>query len=272
MLEVLLLCVCGGSLVGILNGMFGVGGAFIIIPLLDMLLIRLGVPEDVSHLMAVGTSPSTILFTCVAGAIAHYKLHSLRIDILKIMGPYMFIGGVAGAFVAPLVPTVILKLMFGTIFFFISVYGVCPHKEFDRGGVEHLVFLRSTALILGMLASMTGIAGTLLNIVFLNWRGVPWKQAVGTGAGIGAVIAFTGTAGYIASGWNVHGLPEWSLGYVYVPGMLCLILPSMFMAKVGAKLIHWKKMPVEKMTKIVFCFLVFLALCFIWNSLKPLWA
>lgn len=272
MLEVLLLCVGGGSLVGLLNGLLGIGGAFIIIPLLDILLIRLGVPANVSHIMAVGTSPSTILFTCVAGAMAHYKLGSVRVDLLKIMGPCIFLGGVTGAFVAPLVSTAVLKLMFGMIFLSMSVYGVLPQKEFEREGGENIIFLRPVTFIFGMLASMTGVAGTMLNIVYLNWRGVPWAQAVGTGAGIGAIIAFTATVGYIASGWNVAGLPDWSLGYLYLPGLLCLIVPSMIMAKVGAMLVHWKKMPLATMKKVVFCFLVFIGLSIIWNSLKALWA
>ena len=41
MLTLLALCVLGGSAVGLLNSMFGVGGAFIVIPLLDEILQRL---------------------------------------------------------------------------------------------------------------------------------------------------------------------------------------------------------------------------------------
>lgn len=255
MLTVLLLCVLGGSAVGFLNGLMGVGGAFIIIPLLDILLILLGVDPAMAHVMAVGTSPATILFTCISGALAHHKLGSIRMDLLVRMAPCLFVGGIAGAFLAPLVPTGLLKFLFGFIITLMSVYNLFLRKRFEREK-EDVIFLEPVSLFFGCLSSMSGIAGTFVNIVYLNWRGVPWTPAVGTGAGVGAVIAFTATVGYVASGWNEPSLPAWSLGYVYLPGLLCLIIPSMIMAKVGALAAHWQRMPVESMKKVFFWIII----------------
>ena len=53
-----------------------------VIPLLDEILLRLGMDPAVSHLMAVGTSPLTLLCTCVSSFLAHRKLGSMRGDIL----------------------------------------------------------------------------------------------------------------------------------------------------------------------------------------------
>lgn len=248
--SLLALCVLGGSLVGLLNGMLGVGGAFIIIPLLDEVLLRLGMDPAVSHVMAVGTSPSTILFTCVSGFLAYRKLGSLRFDILRVMGPGIFAGAVCGAFLAPHAPTAMLKLLFYAIIIVVCGQITFPLKRFEREH-EDLRRLGPVAVFFGIIASMSGVAGTLLNVTYLNWRGVPWTQAVGTGVGIGLIISTTSTLGYIISGWNVPDLPEWSLGYVYLPGTLCLILPSMIMAKAGAWLIHWKKFPVAVMKRSV---------------------
>lgn len=268
MISLLALCVLGGSVVGLLNSMFGVGGAFIIIPLLDEILLRLGMDASVSHLMAVGTSPLTLLCTCVSSFLAHKKLGSMRGDILRRMGPFLFAGGVAGAFLAPLAPTSFLKLLFYGIITLTTSQVIFPLRRFERTR-EDLQGLWFTSLFFGMLASMSGVAGTLMNVLYLNWRGVPWIQAVGTGAGIGLIITLTSTTGYVWSGWGVGGLPEWSLGYVYLPGMLCLLVPTVLMARVGARLMHWKKMPVDAMKKgvcsLLFAYAVIMAARTLWG-------
>ena len=257
MLSLLALCVLGGSAVGLLSGMLGVGGAFIIIPLLDEILLRLGMDPAVSHLMAVGTSPSTVLFTCVASFLTHRRLGAMRNDIPCRMCPGIAAGAVLGAFLAPLAPTVFLKLLFYGIIVVVCGQMAFPMKRFEREK-EDLRHLLPVSVFFGMLASMSGVAGTFLNVTYLSWRGVPWAQAVCTGAGIGLIIAVTATTGYIWSGWGVPDLPEWSLGYVYLPGTLCLIVPSMLMARFGAWLIHWKKMPVDLMKRgVAFCLVLF---------------
>lgn len=270
MLSLLALCVLGGSVVGLLNSMFGVGGAFIVIPLLDEVLIRLGMDPSISHLMAVGTSPLTLLFTCVSSFLAYKKLGSLRGDILRRMGPFLFVGGMAGAFLAPHAPTSFLKLLFYGIITLTTSHIVFPIKRFEHA-TEDLSWLRLTSLFFGLIASMSGVAGTLMTIVYLNWRGVQWLQAVGTGAGIGLIISVTSTAGFVSSGWNVSSLPAWSLGYVYLPGMLCLFVPTVLMARVGARLMHWKKMPIDKMKKgvctLMFCYAASMFLRTIWGMI-----
>ena len=244
MLNLFLLCACGGAMIGVLNGMLGVGGTFIVIPLLEIVALNMGVPPAMAHVMAVGTAPSTVLFTCIASFLAHKRLGSMRGNLLRQMAPAFFLGAAAGTFLAPHMPTTLLKLLFVTIVSIMGVHMLFPGKKDETGGREDLRHMIPISLFFGMLASMTGLAGTLLTVTWLNRRGVPWAQAAGTGAGIGLVIAVTALTGYICSGWGLADLPEWSLGYVYLPGTLCLIVPSMFTARVGAILINRKDMPI----------------------------
>ncbi|WP_418765026.1 sulfite exporter TauE/SafE family protein [Mailhella sp.] len=250
MFVLLILCVAGGSLIGLLNGMLGMGGTFIVIPLLDEVLVRMGLPLSISHVMAIGTAPSTVLFTCVASYFAHKAHGSVRSDLLRRMGGGIFVGSLAGAFLAPHAPTLLLKLLFAGVVMIMGLYLLFPFRPRERER-ERLGCLEAAGVFFGMLASMSGLAGTLLCLTYLNWRGVVWRQAVGTSAGIGLIIAVTSTAGYVFSGWGSPELPTWSLGYVYLPGTLCLIVPSMLMARVGAFLVNWKKMPLSPMKRCV---------------------
>lgn len=73
-----------GAAVGILSGLFGVGGGFLLTPL----LIFLGIPPAV----AVGTSSAHIVATSVSGAITQYQ----RSNVDLRMGLVLLSGGVVG--------------------------------------------------------------------------------------------------------------------------------------------------------------------------------
>ena len=70
---ILLSCVLLGSVVGILAGMLGIGGGLIIVPVLSYLLVHLlGMTTETVMPVAIATSLSTIVFTSMSSAYAHY--------------------------------------------------------------------------------------------------------------------------------------------------------------------------------------------------------
>ena len=83
-LDVVTLLVLGAA-VGVLSGVFGVGGGFLLTPL----LIFIGVPPAV----AVASSANQLVGASVSGAIAHWR----RGNIDFLMGVLMLLGGFAGS-------------------------------------------------------------------------------------------------------------------------------------------------------------------------------
>ncbi|PPR55364.1 MAG: hypothetical protein CFH11_00064 [Alphaproteobacteria bacterium MarineAlpha5_Bin1] len=81
----ILLIVLIGMLVGGLSGLFGVGGGFLMTPL----LIFLGIPPAV----AVGTEAPHVLASSVSGVIAHWRRKNVDFK----MGFFLMIGGVVGS-------------------------------------------------------------------------------------------------------------------------------------------------------------------------------
>ncbi len=82
--NIILLLMLGG-VGGFLAGMFGIGGGFLLTPL----LIFIGVPPSV----AVATSTNQIIASSVSGFLAHW--HRRNVDIK--MGLYLLFGGLFGA-------------------------------------------------------------------------------------------------------------------------------------------------------------------------------
>jgi uncharacterized protein len=76
-----------GMSIGFLSGLFGVGGGFLLTPLLTFL----GVPSAV----AVATSASHVVASSVSGAIAHYRRGNVDLK----MGLVMLGGGLAGTYI-----------------------------------------------------------------------------------------------------------------------------------------------------------------------------
>jgi uncharacterized protein len=74
-----------GMLVGTLSGLFGVGGGFLMTPL----LIFLGIPPVV----AVGSEAPHVLASSVSGVIAHWRKKNVDFK----MGFFLLLGGVAGS-------------------------------------------------------------------------------------------------------------------------------------------------------------------------------
>jgi len=75
-----------GGAVGFLSGMFGVGGGFLMTPL----LIFAGIPPAV----AVGTEANQIVASSVSGVLAHWRRGAVDFK----MGGILLLGGVAGSF------------------------------------------------------------------------------------------------------------------------------------------------------------------------------
>jgi uncharacterized membrane protein YfcA len=81
----LVLLLTMGFAIGFLSGMFGIGGGFILTPM----LMFLGVPPAV----AVGTGASQVVAASVSGAVGHWRRNNVDLQIAFLL----IVGGFAGA-------------------------------------------------------------------------------------------------------------------------------------------------------------------------------
>lgn len=87
-----------GAAVGFLSGLFGVGGGFIMTPL----LIFIGIPPAV----AVGTGSAQIVASSLSGAVAQYRRGNVDIK----MGLVLIAGGIAGTVIGVEVVRILRRL------------------------------------------------------------------------------------------------------------------------------------------------------------------
>jgi uncharacterized membrane protein YfcA len=108
---------------------------------------------------------------------------------------------------------------------------------------------RASARCRGVLAA----GGAFLTIPFPRATHRPPQARTRPAAANGFPIAAAGTIGYVLNGQRVEGLPDGSLGFVYLPALALIVVASMPAAPLGAKLAH--RMPVKRL-RIVFALML----------------
>ena len=132
----------------------------------------------------------------------------------------------------------LLSVVFTLLIYYISsqmFFGKKPEAAAlpMTAGRTHL-----TSALIGVISSLTATGGAALVVAYLVKRGISIHEGIGTAAAIGWPLAAAGTAGYVLAGLGRQGMPDWSIGYVYLPGLAGIVIASMLLAPVGAKLAH----------------------------------
>ncbi len=203
-----------GFLVGLLSGLFGVGGGFLMTPL----LIMIGIPPTVG----AATDSNQIVAASSSGAFAHYRLGNIdvKMGVLLLIGG--FIGGTGGVQLVKvlraagnadflIVVTYVLMLGgVGTYMFldslralrgapaeaidvpvempekpslYIRFMEALPYKtRFPKSGVEMSIFLPLLlGLLVGVLAAIMGVGGGFIMVpVMVYLLRMPMHVVVGT--------------------------------------------------------------------------------------------
>lgn len=246
-----------GLFAGFIAGLFGVGGGLTVVPLLLMLFSAQNFPLEHTMHLSLGTAMATIVFTSMASARTHHAHGAIRWDIVKRLAPGLVIGTLTGTFVASSMLTRPLAMVFTGIVYLASLqmmldFKPTPHRQLPDGAG-----LFNVGLTIGAISSLISAGGGFLSIPFMVFCNIVIHQAIGTSAALGFPIAVAGTLGYILNGMKVQGLPEHSLGFIYLPAFVGVVAVTILTAPVGARLAH--RLPVKQLKRAFGGFLALLA-------------
>ena len=245
-----------GGIVGILSGMFGVGGGFLITPL----LFFIGIPPAI----AVASEANQILGASFSGAIAHFRRKNVDIK----MGFLLILGGIIGSIFGVELFRIfknlgqlelIIKVCYvlflgiiGIIMFFESLRALnyksknikvrkTRHHSWVQGLPLKMRFRTSNLYIssipavligffVGILASIMGIGGGFIIVPAMIYiLGMPTKVVVGTS--LFQIIFVTGVTTYL------HAVKNFSVDIIL--SFLLLVggvIGAQFGVRIGLKL------------------------------------
>ncbi|SHI58021.1 sulfite exporter TauE/SafE family protein [Desulfofundulus thermosubterraneus] len=198
-----------GGLVGLLSGLFGVGGGFLLTPLLMMA----GIPPAV----AAASDTNQIVAASISGTCAHLQAGNVDFKLGLIMVAGGLAGGTAGTALVRLLRQlgnfeftlkiiyVIMLLIIGSFMFMESLNalrkkGTAPQPQVNKSressllnrlplkayfpvsGIEcSMISLFGLGFLIGVLAALMGVGGGFIMLpVMIYILGIPTLKAVGT--------------------------------------------------------------------------------------------
>lgn len=248
-------CLALGGGVGLLAGLLGIGGGLVIVPVLSVLLPWAGIEPSLVMPMALATSLASIVLTSSSSAYTHYQLGNVQFSVIYYLLPGLLLGGFLGSAIADSIPTEDLPRIFGGIVLMLALQMILSMKiKKTKPLATPLVNILSGAGI-GMISSLAGIGGGSFTVPYLNFHGVSMRKAIGSASLCGVFLALSGMTGFIFFGITQSKiLPAFSVGYVYLPALLGIVLTSVFTTRFGAKLVS--RLPSQIIKRIFAVFLL----------------
>jgi uncharacterized membrane protein YfcA len=261
-----------GLFAGFTAGMFGVGGGFVVVPAMLLILPLLGGMKGEYAHVAIGTSAATIIVSSIRAVRAQMKRGAVEWDILKSWAPWLVIGDAIGVYLAGRVDGTVLKLIFATGVLLMSVMFIVP--RLNRLVIsEKMPGPVSTAAIaggLGVFSSLLGIGGGTIAITVMTLCSRTIHRAIATASGIGTLIAIPTAIGFAIIGWphmaKVGALPWGSLGFINLPAAIAISSMSILTAPLGVAAAH--RLPPAPLKIIFGGYLVVISLFMFKSALK----
>jgi len=229
-----------GLFAGLCAGTFGIGGGFVVVPALFLVLPLLGGTSTAIAHVAIGTSVATIIATSIRSLRSHAKRGSVEFDVLRTWMPWIIIGATLGVLLAGHVDGHWLTLIFAIGVACMSLYFLLPRvgdmviSDNMPSGMARV----SIAGGLGAFSCMLGIGGGTIATLVMTLCGRSIHKAIGTSAGIGTLIAIPSAIGFALIGQHHDGLPWGSVGYVNMPAAVAIASMSILTAPLGVALAH----------------------------------
>ena len=242
-----------GSFSGVLAGLFGIGGGIIIIPTFFYIFSYLAFPDEILSHMVLGSSLGVIAFSSISSTFSHHSKGAVNWRLIKVVAPSIVIGSSLGGLTAGYLESSTLQ---GLVSLFLVVASVQLIFEFPPPSQNPKTNLAGPVIAgggIGWLSGVFGIGGGIFSVPYFYHRGLKMMHAIGTSAACGIPIAIAGSISYILIGYENFNLPEYSVGYVYLPATIIVGVMSSLTAKFGVNIAHRMK---QKKLRIAFAFLV----------------
>jgi len=266
-----------GLLVGVLTGLFGVGGAFLITPLLN---VGFGIPYQLS----IGSGLCFTIGTSSSGMRRHLRLGNVELRLALYLAVTSIVGALGGASLNRFVEVQLGQSSYTLVMhsLFIILLGATAFAVGKRNSTRHsgksplqrlaigpsidlpgagltglsLPGVCAVGLGIGLLGGMMGIGGGVLFMPLLILVvGLTPHQSVGTSL---AVVLCSSTAGALKYGWH---------GNVNLCIVMSLLVSSVFGVQIGAWICH--RLHAEQLKR-YFAFLVLAVMVLI--AAKLVWS
>ena len=255
-----------GAAVGFAAGLLGIGGGMLLVPFMTMILSAKNFPPQHIVHVAIATSLATIMFTSLSSVRAHHARGAVLWPVVKLLAPGILIGSWIGPWIGAQMNSAALATFFGIFVAFSATQMLIDKKPSPTRELPKAPGMFAAGGGIGVLAGLVGAGGGFVSVPFMTWCNVKIHNAVATSAALGFPIALAGTLSNIYFGMREPDMPSGSLGFIYVPALLVIVLASVVTAPLGAKTAH--SLPVKSLKKVFACMLYALAAYMLYKAFR----
>lgn len=237
----LLLMLLSGSAISLVATFLGVGGGFLMVPLLILLFPKFGVHPICAVHLAIGTSLLVIFLRAIPAAIS-YRRRNLILERAVLPLALASIGGtLVGSTLAVHLPGEILRRILALLLF-AAAARMAFYLPIESDEIRPRMtwwMLLGVGLVAGFFSALLGIGGGLVSIPLMGYLlKFPTEKLAGTSMAIMIITSLAGTLEHMFYGLGTPELPSFSLGYVHWAAAIPLALGGIISAPLGAYLNH----------------------------------
>ena len=245
-----------GVFSGFLAGLLGIGGGTILVPGLLFAFSHAGLPTQLQMHLATSTALASIIFSSMVSVYHQQRSLSINWFLFRQLAPGMIIGIVAGAFIALLLSTHFLKLLF-SLFLFSVAFKILLNKH--RPVKKEIISLTPikkgvVGFSIGVISGLLGIGGGAIALPIFLRLGLSTHHAIATSSACVLLLSTMGAITFTLTGLHAQNLPTGSGGFVYWPAVIGVSVGSVLIVPVGSRL--GKRIAGHRLRKIFALFLL----------------
>ncbi|MEO5845946.1 MAG: sulfite exporter TauE/SafE family protein [Caldimonas sp.] len=245
-MELIATLVSCGLVSGFLAGLLGIGGGFVVVPAMYLVLPPSVAPAAWLPQMAIATSLAAMIPTTATALFAQARRGAVDTDWLRRLAPGVCIGAVAGAVVAPHCDAGWVAVLFTAYASYFAVRLLLAPRgiRLPTPWTRWPCWIVATAV--GGVSVLAGVGGAVLTVPYLESRQIPMTSATATSSGVGLMLSLVAVAIFAIEGTLRSGTPHPPL--VWWPAASIIGVSAMVTAPWGVRVAH--RLPVDALKRL----------------------
>ena len=236
---------------GFLAGLLGIGGGFVVVPVLILLLPQFNIAADIAPQVAVATSLAAMVPTALSALFTQYRRGFLDTKWVAQLAPGAAAGALVGAQLAQHIHGAWIAAFFAIYAGYFALK-MLRNRVVDPEQSSWLTLMIRRVkspwigLGIGSLSALAGVGGASLTVPYLLLGKVDMHRAVAVSSAVGLAIAAAGALSF-AVGAHTGAADKSLVGLVCWPAALTIAFSAIFMAPRGVAASH--KLPVRHLKR-----------------------
>jgi uncharacterized membrane protein YfcA len=221
----IILVLLTGFITGITTILFGFGGGFVVVPFVYHLVVASGEHPGQAMHIAVATSTAVMILNSGYATFTNWRSNNLLRETIVPLIYFIGIGAALGAFASSLLEDAVVRLLF--VIYMLVTIADCLFRQGFLVKPARAVLSKTTLWgggpVIGVIATLLGVGGSVLTVPLLRRHGYEMKHCVSAANPLSIPVAVIGALMYIGLGWKEMSGSQY-LGYVNLTLLAMLVV------------------------------------------------